>query len=188
MESRKAAGFNSHYYCHCCSICKTECVLHSTPTMWVSSHWNSWSPVLLPRLRLRHLDFSHGGEGALSGFRVAGLISGVPSGPQIPAPAHSRDCHTHVLATRLDLLAILVPLEGKVWVTDLHHQLDLVAPVHLVGWIQLLREGWRVKGCRAGGPKRSLTALVTPELPSLPPQTMSSPRSKRGQDQELGGP
>lgn len=49
----------------------------------------------------------------------------------------------HILATWFDFLAVLEPLEGKVWVADLYHQLDLVASVHLVGWIQLLCEGWR---------------------------------------------
>lgn len=46
-----------------------------------------------------------------------------------------------ILEAWLDLLAILEPLERKVWVTDLHHQLDLVASVYLVGWVQLLSEG-----------------------------------------------
>ena len=50
---------------------------------------------------------------------------------------------SHILATWFDFLAILEPLEGKVWIADLYHQLDLVASVHLVGWIQLLCEGWR---------------------------------------------
>lgn len=70
---------------------------------------------------------------------------GFSLGPRsLPQPTQSLP-HTHILAARLDLLAVLEPLEGKIWVTDLYHQLDLLAPVHLVGWIQLLREGWRLR-------------------------------------------
>lgn len=72
-------------------------------------------------------------------------------GPGSHPPRH---CPTHLLAAGFDLLAILEPLEGKVWVTDLHHQLDLIAPVHLVGWIQLLDEGCRWRNTGVGGTGR----------------------------------
>ena len=85
-------------------------------------------------------------------------------GPRSPQP---RDWPTHLLATWFDLLAILEPLEGKVRVADLHHQLDLVAPVHLVGWVQLLREGWRWRDT-GGWSSDVLPAVVIPQAAKSP--------------------
>ena len=72
----------------------------------------------------------------------------------------------HILATWFDFLAVLEPLEGKVWVADLYHQLDLVASVHLVGWIQLLCEGWRWRD--ASGMELRCSQCSEPSR--LPPQ------------------
>lgn len=96
---------------------------------------------------------------------MASLISGLSLWDlDTPQPG---DCPSHILATWFDFLAVLEPLEGKVWVANLYHQLDLVASVHLVGWIQLLREGWRWRDARG----MELRGSHCPELSSLPPQT-----------------
>lgn len=56
-----------------------------------------------------------------------------PQHPQAPLPPSP--------AAHLNLLSVLKPFDVGVRVGQLHHQPDLVALAHLVGWLQLLLKG-----------------------------------------------